>query len=82
MRLLDTNIVSALMRGDLLVVERLASKRPQDVQIPQPVAAEIQYGLSKLAISRRRTTLEAALVTRNVRHFDRVADLTVEDWTA
>ena len=56
---LDTNAVSALMKGDEAVVERLASQVPADVAIPQPVIAEIAYGIERLTRSRRRRLLQA-----------------------
>ena len=54
---LDTNAVSALMRGDPGVVSRLASVDRGDVGVPQPVLAEIEYGIQRLPASRRRTHL-------------------------
>ena len=54
---LDTNAVSALMRGDPPVVERLRAVGRGDVGIPQPVIAEIAYGIERLAGSKRKTTL-------------------------
>ena len=56
---LDTNAVSALMKGNTAVVERLASHEPADVTIPQPVIAEIAYGIERLPRSRRRSALQA-----------------------
>ena len=63
---LDTNTVSALMRGDESVVERIARVRPDEVAVPQPVIAEIAYGVERLPSSKRREWLEA--------RFARVAD--------
>jgi tRNA(fMet)-specific endonuclease VapC len=56
---LDTNAVSALMKGSEAFVERLASHAPTDIAIPQPVIAEIAYGIERLSRSRRRTALQA-----------------------
>jgi tRNA(fMet)-specific endonuclease VapC len=56
---LDTNAVSALMKGTAAVVERLAAAEPGDVRIPQPVLAEIAYGIERLPRSRRRQALQA-----------------------
>jgi tRNA(fMet)-specific endonuclease VapC len=58
MYVLDTNAVSALMKGDEAVVERLASHAPADVTIPQPVIAEIAYGIERVPRSRRRRALQ------------------------
>jgi tRNA(fMet)-specific endonuclease VapC len=56
---LDTNAVSALMKGSPAVVERLANTAPADVAVPQPVLAEIAFGIERLPRSKRRTTLQA-----------------------
>jgi tRNA(fMet)-specific endonuclease VapC len=56
---LDTNAVSALMKGSELVIARLASCAPSDVGVPQPVIAEIAFGLERLPRSKRRSALEA-----------------------
>lgn len=55
--ILDTNAVSALMRGDAPVVAALRGKDKQDVAVPQPVMAEIAYGIERLPRSRRRERL-------------------------
>jgi tRNA(fMet)-specific endonuclease VapC len=56
--ILDTNAVSALMKGREAVVERLAVTEPADVAIPQPVLAEIAFGIERLPRSRRRAALQ------------------------
>ncbi len=57
MILLDTDTVSALMRGDEVTKSRLLTHRRTEVALPQPVVAEIEYGLARLPASRRRTRL-------------------------
>jgi tRNA(fMet)-specific endonuclease VapC len=57
---LDTNVVAALMKGDPRVVARLQSAKKTNVAIPQPVAAEIAFGLARLPRSKRRESLERA----------------------
>ena len=47
------------MRGDETVVKRLAAHAPADVAIPQPVIAEIAYGIERLPRSRRRRLLQS-----------------------
>ena len=54
---LDTNAVSALMRGDPRVIDRLTGAGRSAVRIPQPVLAEIEYGIRRLPRSRRRDAL-------------------------
>lgn len=56
---LDTNAVSALMKGSAAVIERLAATEPAEVAIPQPVLAEIAFGIERLPRSKRRTALQA-----------------------
>ena len=56
---LDTNAVSALMKGSAEVVGRLAATEPAHIAIPQPVLAEIEYGIQRLPTSKRRTALQA-----------------------
>ena len=57
--ILDTNAVSALMRAEPAAVARLRACARDEVAIPQPVVAEIQYGLSRLPASKRKRALEA-----------------------
>jgi tRNA(fMet)-specific endonuclease VapC len=54
---LDTNAVSALMKGSAAAVERLAASEPTDIAIPQPVLAELAFGIERLPRSKRRTAL-------------------------
>jgi tRNA(fMet)-specific endonuclease VapC len=49
--------VSALMRGEASVVATLRGKDKQDVAVPQPVMAEIAYGIERLPRSRRKERL-------------------------
>jgi tRNA(fMet)-specific endonuclease VapC len=58
---LDTTALSALMRAEPAASQRLLDTRPAEVSVPQPVVAEIRYGLARLARSRRRQDLEARL---------------------
>jgi tRNA(fMet)-specific endonuclease VapC len=55
---LDTNAVSALMKGDTRVVGRLQAAMRGDVAVPQPVIAEIEYGIARLPRSKRRQALQ------------------------
>jgi len=55
---LDTNAVSALMKGEPRIVERLRAASRGDVALPQPVIAEIAYGIERLPPSRRRDALQ------------------------
>jgi tRNA(fMet)-specific endonuclease VapC len=71
---LDTNVVSALMAGRGRILERLAGIDRTDVFVPQPVLAEISYGIARLPSSRRRQHLAA--------RFDLIrAELARGDWT-
>jgi tRNA(fMet)-specific endonuclease VapC len=55
---LDTNTVSALMKGEPATVEQLLAVHRDDVAIPQPVIAEIAYGIERLPRSKRRQSLQ------------------------
>jgi tRNA(fMet)-specific endonuclease VapC len=55
---LDTNAVSALMKGDVRVIGRLEQVGKNEVAVPQPALAEIAYGIERLPQSRRRDFLQ------------------------
>ena len=55
---LDTNAVSALMKGDARVIQRLKQAGKTDVGVPQPALAEIAYGIERLPRSKRRDDLQ------------------------
>ena len=55
---LDTNAVSAIMKGDAQALAHLRRAGRAEVGIPQPVIAEISYGIERLPKSKRRQTLE------------------------
>ncbi|MBK7951193.1 MAG: PIN domain-containing protein [Deltaproteobacteria bacterium] len=57
--LLDTNTVSALMRGEPHAAVRVAGTPREDIAISQVTAAEIEFGLRYLPASMRRRALEA-----------------------
>jgi len=56
--LLDTNAVSALMKGEPAVIQNLQAVNRSDVAIPQPVIAEITYGIERIPASKRREMLQ------------------------
>ncbi len=68
--LLDTNTISALMRADAVVADRLARINRSDVWVPQPALAEIAYGIGVLPASKRKTYLDERrkLVTSAIQH--------------
>jgi tRNA(fMet)-specific endonuclease VapC len=71
---LDTNTVSLLMRGEAGVTRRLMSRSRNEVLLPQPVVAEIEYGLARLPPSARLRMLR--------RRFTIIlAELARADWT-
>jgi tRNA(fMet)-specific endonuclease VapC len=72
--ILDTNAVSALMKGNGTIVERLAATEPTAIAVPQPVLAEIGFGIERLPRSKRRAALQA--------RFDLLsAELPRAEWT-
>jgi tRNA(fMet)-specific endonuclease VapC len=58
---LDTNVLSALMRGDAEPIARMREVRRTEVAVPQPVLAELAYGIERLPRSRRKDHLRARL---------------------
>jgi tRNA(fMet)-specific endonuclease VapC len=56
---LDTNVLSALMKGHAGAIARLTALSRSDVALPEPVAAEIAYGIARLPLSKKRERLEA-----------------------
>lgn len=72
--LLDTNAISALMRGSGRVVERLQAVSRSEVGVPQPVFAEIAYGIARLPRSKKKDRLRARLELLK-------AELTRAEWT-
>lgn len=58
---LDTNVLAALMRADARVSARLERASRQRVAVPEPVWAELSYGLARLPQSKRRDGLRARL---------------------
>jgi len=56
---LDTSAVSALMKGDATVIARLSQVARRDVGMPQPVLAEIEYGIQRLERSKRKEALRS-----------------------
>jgi tRNA(fMet)-specific endonuclease VapC len=72
--LLDTNAVSALMKATPAVVDRLAGTNRAEVAMPQPVVAEIAFGIERLPHSKRRAELQ--------QRFDLVcAEIARAEWT-
>jgi tRNA(fMet)-specific endonuclease VapC len=55
--LLDTNTVSALMKGEPSVAARIAESAREEIGISQITVAEIEFGLHYLPASKRRTQL-------------------------
>jgi len=53
MLLLDTNIVSYWMRGNLSIINRLKHYRPKELAISTITLAEILYGIEKSPVKKR-----------------------------
>jgi hypothetical protein len=58
---LDTSAVSALMKGDPRVIERLKQVSKGDLSVPQPALAEIVYGIERLPKFKRKDALSALI---------------------
>jgi predicted nucleic acid-binding protein len=60
--LLDTNIVSLLVRDDVTIVRWLGAVGPgDDVLVPVIVLGEVRFGLRRLPAGRRRDELQRRL---------------------
>ena len=57
MLLLDTSAVSAFMHRQRAALDRLHDEDPAGVYLCTPVAAEIEFGLSRLEVGSRRRSL-------------------------
>ena len=55
---LDTNMLSALMKGDPRAVDRLRAVNKDEIGVPQPALAEIAYGIARLPRSKRKEALQ------------------------
>jgi tRNA(fMet)-specific endonuclease VapC len=56
--ILDTNAVSALMKGDPEIIQKLQQRSKEEITVPQPVLAEIAYGIERLPKSKRKERLK------------------------
>lgn len=63
MILLDTNVVSELMRAspDARVLRWLDAQAPEEIGVAAVTVAELLYGIARLPQGRRRQQLEAAI---------------------
>ncbi|MEZ4223255.1 MAG: PIN domain-containing protein [Polyangiaceae bacterium] len=53
----DTNALSAVMQGQTSVLARLRHVARNEACVPQPVLAEISYGIARLPASKRKDWL-------------------------
>lgn len=53
----DTNIVAELLKDNAAVCHRLAALDRSQVLLPQPVIAEVEFGLARIVHSKRRSRL-------------------------
>ncbi len=60
MYLLDTNIISYWMRGDLPLIKKLKSRSPSELSLSTITLAEIYYGIEKSPVKKkeRRAKIE------------------------
>lgn len=58
---LDTNVLSALMKGDRRAIDRLKAVSKDEIAVPQPALAEIAYGIARLPRSKRKDALQERL---------------------
>lgn len=53
MYLLDTNIISNWMRGDLQLIKKLKSRSPAELSLSTITLAEIYYGIEKSPVKKK-----------------------------
>ena len=58
MYLLDTNIISYWMRGDLQLINKIKRYSPSDLSLSTITLAEIYYGIEKSPIKRKERRLK------------------------
>jgi tRNA(fMet)-specific endonuclease VapC len=58
MYLLDTNIISYWMRGDLLLINKIKTYSPSDLSLSTITLAEIYYGIEKSSIRKKERRLK------------------------
>lgn len=72
---LDTSVVSAIMRREEPTLNRMKALHPGDLVLSSPVAAEIAFGLQRLPAGSRRRNLLA-------NEYERLRQAVVwNDWT-
>jgi tRNA(fMet)-specific endonuclease VapC len=54
---LDTNVITGLMRGDELLIARLEQLGRRAMSVPEPVWAELEYGITRLSASKKQARL-------------------------
>ena len=64
MLVLDSSALSGAMRGDSLALAHARTRRPGELFLVPPVAAEIQYGIARLPAHSRRSRLLRAEYAR------------------
>lgn len=75
MYLLDTNIVSYWMRGDLPLIKKIKSHSPRDLSLSTITLAEILYGIEKSPFKKkeRRTKINHICSQLQIYPFDEPA---------
>jgi tRNA(fMet)-specific endonuclease VapC len=58
MYLLDTNIISYWMRGDLKLIQKLKSRSPAELSLSTITLAEIYYGIEKSPVKKKERRLK------------------------
>ena len=69
MFLLDTNIISYWMRGDLPLIEKIKTYSPQDLSISTITLAEIYYGIEKSSVKKKERRTKIGLIKSQLEIF-------------
>jgi predicted nucleic acid-binding protein len=80
--LLDTNIVSEVLRRrpDPKVIARLSQVEPEEIHASVITLLGTPIGVNDCLIGGTALVHNLVLVSRNVRHFEKVTDLLQEVW--
>jgi tRNA(fMet)-specific endonuclease VapC len=69
MYLLDTNIISYWMRGDLQLINKIKSHSPSDLSISTITLADIYYGIEKSPIKKKERRLKIEYIKSELQIF-------------
>ena len=78
--LLDTCVVSDFVKGDANTSQKLKSGSPEDIAVSAITSMELKYGLANNPQRAVKIQPPLILVTANVREFERIPNLQIQNW--